>query len=122
MAKQPQIGQSLLTAALSGLEFERSRLDAVISEIRTELAQNAARRPAKPAPEGAEQAAPKKRTMSSSARRRIGLAQKRRWAAFHKHTAEPAKPKRKMSAKGRKAIAEATRKRWAAYRKAKANA
>jgi hypothetical protein len=48
------------------------------------------------------------RTMSAAGRRRIGLAQKARWA---KH--RTAKPKHTISAAGRKRIAAAQRARWA---------
>jgi hypothetical protein len=68
-----------------------------------------------------------KRTMSADARRRIGAAQRKRWAAAKGATGMPAKKagkkaKRHMSAEGRAAIAEATRKRWEAFRAAKAAA
>ena len=120
MARQPQIDQSLLTAALSGLEFEKARLEAAIAEIKAELGQPGPGRPPKPASDEAEQATPKRGGMSAAGRRRIGAAQRKRWAAQKASQAAPKKPKRKISAKGRKAIQEATRKRWAAYRKAKA--
>jgi hypothetical protein len=48
----------------------------------------------------------KGRTMSASARRKISLAQKARWAK------QKARPKRTMSAAGRKRIAAAQRARW----------
>ena len=53
------------------------------------------------------------RTLSASARRRISLAQKARWAKQ-----KAAKPKRMISAAGRRRIAAAQRARWA---KAKAS-
>jgi hypothetical protein len=59
---------------------------------------------------------PAKRTMSASARRKISLAQKARWA---KQNGQAPKPKHKMSAAGRKRIAAASRARWAAFRAAK---
>jgi hypothetical protein len=114
MAKQI-VNVSLLQAALIGFEFQRDQVQNAIAEIRAELGGDGR--------ESAE--APKKRTMSSSARRRIALAQKRRWAAFHKAKAEPTKQprkKRKMSAAGRARIIAATKKRWAAFHKAKAKA
>jgi hypothetical protein len=49
----------------------------------------------------------KQRTMSASARRKISLAQKARWAK------QKVKPRRTMSAAGRKRIAAAQRARWA---------
>src|ERR1017187_739155 len=52
--------------------------------------------------------APAKRTMSASARRKISLAQKARWA---KTNGQAPKPKRKMSAAGRKRIVAGARAR-----------
>ena len=49
-------------------------------------------------------------TLSASARKRISLAQKARWA---KAKGQAPKPKRTMSVAGRKRIAAAQRKRWA---------
>jgi hypothetical protein len=65
-----------------------------------------------------------KHTLSASARRRISLAQKARWASVRKQsqptlvakTTGWAPAKRKMSAAGRKRIAAAQRARWAAVR------
>jgi hypothetical protein len=50
------------------------------------------------------------RTMSASARKRISLAQKKRWA---KAKGQAAKPRRTVSASARRKIAAAQRKRWA---------
>ena len=52
-------------------------------------------------------------TLSASARKRISLAQKKRWAKTKGHAP---KPKRTMSASARKKIAVAQRKRWALVR------
>ena len=71
----------------------------------------------------------RKRTMSAAARKRIGDAQRKRWAAV-RNAAKPtpakagkkaaaASNKRKMSAAAKKRIAAAQRKRWAAIRAAK---
>ena len=54
-----------------------------------------------------------RRTLSAGARKKISLAQKKRWAKAKGHTP---KPKRTMSAAGRKRIAAAQRKRWAGVR------
>jgi hypothetical protein len=51
-----------------------------------------------------------RRTLSASARRRISLAQKARWAKAKGHAP---KPKRTMSASARRKIAAAQRARWA---------
>jgi hypothetical protein len=62
--------------------------------------------------------------MSAAARKRIGTAQRKRWAAVRKNhslgKSAAAPKKRKLSAAGRRAIIEATRKRWAAVRRAAA--
>jgi hypothetical protein len=57
-----------------------------------------------------------RRTMSASARKRISLAQKARWAKAKGHAP---RPKRTISAAGRKRIAAAQRARWAKVRAAK---
>jgi hypothetical protein len=65
-----------------------------------------------------------KRTLSASARRRISLAQKARWARVRggskptlvAKTTGTVKPKRTMSASARRKIAAAQRARWAAVR------
>ena len=118
MAKQPQIDQSLLTAALSGLEFEKTRIEGAIAEIKAELGQRGPGRPPKAASNGAEQAAPKRGGMSAAGRRRIAAAQRKRWALLKASQAEPKKAKRKMSPEGRARIIAATKKRWAAFHKA----
>jgi hypothetical protein len=51
-----------------------------------------------------------RRTLSASARKRISLAQRARWAKAKGHTP---KPKRTISAAGRRKIAAAQRARWA---------
>ena len=51
-----------------------------------------------------------RRTLSASARRRISLAQKARWARAKGHAP---KPRRTISAAGRKRIAAAQHRRWA---------
>ena len=57
-----------------------------------------------------------RRTLSASARKRMSLAQKARWA---KKDQAP-KPKRTISAAGKKRIAAAQRARWAKVRAKKA--
>jgi 16S rRNA G1207 methylase RsmC len=60
-----------------------------------------------------------KRTMSAAARKRISLAQKKRWAATRKDSqpaAAAAPAKHTMSAAGRKRIAAAQKLRWAKLR------
>jgi len=66
------------------------------------------------------------RTLSASARKRISLAQKKRWAKVRNGSqpavaiaSAPAKRTRKISAAGKKRIAAAARARWAKFRAAK---
>jgi hypothetical protein len=59
-----------------------------------------------------------RRKMSASARRKISLAQKARWAK--QNSISRAKPKRKISAAGRRRIAAAQRARWAKVKQEKA--
>jgi hypothetical protein len=54
-----------------------------------------------------------RRTLSASARRRISLAQKARWAKSRNVQSITARPKRTMSASARRKIAAAQRARWA---------
>jgi hypothetical protein len=61
-----------------------------------------------------------RRQMSASARRKIGLAQKARWAKVKGVEAAPAAGKRRrMSAAGRARIATAAKARWAKFRASK---
>src|ERR1017187_8623791 len=118
MPRMQKQDPEFLHAALIGLQHMLGALDQRIAELRSQLGgQPASRKPAAPARESGE----KKRTMSAAARRRIGLAQKKRWAAYNAAKAKPAAPKpqkRVLSAEGRARIIAATKKRWAAFRKA----
>ena len=67
----------LLVAALFGFEHQHSEIEKKMAELRQQLGGRAA-------PVQKKQA-PKKRTMSASARRRIGAAQRKRWAAVKKN-------------------------------------
>ena len=64
----------------------------------------------------------KRRRMSAAARKRIGDAARRRWAAV-RAAQRPAKPgtvkrrKRRLSPEGRQRIIEATKRRWAAAKR-----
>jgi hypothetical protein len=115
-----------LQAALIGYQSEKAKIQAAITEIQAQLGHRGPGRPKAAADGEAHTApgdtAPKRRTMSVSARRRIAAAQRKRWAAVKKAKAAPPKAKRKLSAAGRRAIIAATKKRWAAVRATKATA
>src|ERR1039457_6812929 len=104
----------ILTAAVLGFEEQKRRIDEQIAEIRQMLDGGRTAPAATPEPTKG-----KRRKMSAAARKRIGDAQRKRWAESKGQAELPsravtAKPKRrKMSAAGRKAISEATKRRWA---------
>src|SRR5664280_1672529 len=104
----------ILNAAIVGFEQQKLRIDAQIAELRQMLGGGPTATAATPAgPRG------KRRKMSAAARKRIGDAQRKRWAESKKTSSPVApkapKPKRKLSTAGKKAIVEATKKRWAAF-------
>jgi hypothetical protein len=76
---------SLLSAALEGLEAQKQKIEEQIQQVQSMLGRPRGRRPAatraKP-----EKARPERR-LSKAARKRIALAQKRRWAEYRKTTA-----------------------------------
>jgi len=74
-----------LTAALEGLEAQRRRIDEQIEQVRTMLGGRKARASAQAV--GAIGKPAKRRRLSAAARKRIAMAQKRRWAEYRKKTA-----------------------------------
>src|ERR1019366_3295698 len=106
----------ILNAAIEGFAQQKLRIDGQIAELRAMLT-GTLTEPATPAASKG-----KRRKMSAAARKRIGDAQRKRWAESKKESEpsspvapEAAKPKRKLSAAGKKAIADATKRRWAAF-------
>ena len=78
-----------LQMALVGYEVERQRIEEKIREIQSQLGHKRGR-PAG-AVAAAKEAAPHKRVLSASARKRIAAAQRKRWAAHRKRLAAEAK-------------------------------
>lgn len=76
-----------LQMALIGYELEKKRIEDRIREIKSQLG----RRGATIAVSSEESAAPRKRNLSPEARRRIAMAQKRRWAEHRRKAAAAAK-------------------------------
>ena len=114
-----KLTNEVITAAIEGYEFQKSRIEQQIAELKGLLTGGRAKTAAP-----ADSTPPKRRKFSAATRRKMKLAQQKRWAKI-KGESKPApakaaaKPKRKISAAGRKAIAEAARKRWAAVKAAK---
>ncbi len=121
MARLPKQDTELLEAALAGFLYQKEQVERRIAELRARIGE----RPAPVSHASPVKSAPAGRSMSAVARRRIALAQKKRWAAYRAGNAKTpaAKPARRViSAAGRARIVAAARKRWAAYRKAQAAA
>jgi hypothetical protein len=79
------ISQEMLTAALEGLELQRSRVEEQIANVRSMLGIKKRGRALKnAAPQDAPKSARKRRKMSAAARKRIGDATRKRWAALRK--------------------------------------
>ena len=77
-----------LQMALIGYQIERQKIDAKIRELETQLGKRGSQLPAAGPSDGT---APRKRNLSPAARRRIAMAQKRRWAEHRKRAAQAAK-------------------------------
>jgi hypothetical protein len=112
----------IIAAAIDGYEFQRTRIDSKIGELKAILSGG----PTEPAatPEPTKR---KRRKMSAAARKRIGDAQRKRWAASKGQseaaTPEPAKPKRRLTAAAKaKLVANLKKARAAKAAKAKAAA
>jgi hypothetical protein len=80
MANHPLLDEIVLNAALMALDKKRAEIEEQIAEVRRQLRANGAgeRSPMSAAP------ARKKRVLSAAARKRIGEATRRRWAAYRK--------------------------------------
>jgi hypothetical protein len=72
----------MLQMALVGYQHEREKIDAKISELQARLKGQPA-----PVKSAAVKSKGGKRVMSAAARKRIALAQKKRWAEHRKKTA-----------------------------------
>ena len=102
----------ILDAALEGFEARKLCIDEQIAQVRQLLNGHNLVAASTSEPQNEP-----RRKMSAATRKRMGEAQRKRWAA--KSDAETAsrttaKPKRKLSAAGRAAIVAALKKRWAA--------
>jgi hypothetical protein len=103
----------IVNAAIEGFEQQKLHIDAQIAELRAMLLGGRTEPATTPVvPKG------KRRKMSAAARKRIGDAQRKRWAESKGQSVSRSKPKRKLSAAGKAAIVAALKKRWAAKRAA----
>jgi hypothetical protein len=81
----------ILRYALTHLERERNQIQEKIDHINSQLGQKVSAAAVTAAASGGDAAPRKKRTMSASARKRIAVAQKKRWAEHHKMQAKASK-------------------------------
>jgi len=89
-----KLTSEIIAAAIEGFEAQKTRIDARIAELRAFLSGGAPEPAAAPAPP-----TQKRRKMSAAARKRIGDAQRKRWAESKKQSepAKKARPKKKLS-------------------------
>ena len=87
MARTSSIGNDTLSMALIGYEQKKQEIEERMREIRAQLRGKSA-----PSAAGGEaKPAGVKRVLSPAARRRIAMAQKKRWAEHRKRAAAAAK-------------------------------
>lgn len=123
--RQSQLDSSLLSAALQGLETQRQRIEEHIADVKRMLGDTTALSVTPPS-DGEPRP---RRKFSAATRRKMALAQRRRYAALRgevmaeqsavtKRTTKATKPaKRKISAQGLANIRAAVKKRWALAKK-----
>ena len=83
---KPTEDVAFLLAALEGLELQKQRIEEQIRQVRARLGRNAGKSRTL-AGLDLSGAPAKKRELSPAARKRIAMAQKRRWAAYRKKAA-----------------------------------
>lgn len=94
MARRSIEDVATLQMALVGFQIEQRRIEAKIQELRSQLkGKGAAIAP------GSNHVAPRKRQLSEAARKRIAMAQKRRWAEHRKRAAQAKAQSVKQSTK-----------------------
>src|SRR4051794_39439306 len=79
---------STLQMALVGYQIEKQRIESKIQDIQSQLK---GRHATLPSMSGGETKTPVRRELSPAARKRIAMAQKRRWAEHRKRAAQAAK-------------------------------
>jgi hypothetical protein len=83
--------RTTLQMALVGYEVERQRIDEKIREIQSRLGQTRGSRSTNPGGASTKDGVPKKRVLSTAARKRIAAAQRKRWAEHRKKAATETK-------------------------------
>jgi hypothetical protein len=117
-----KLTQEIIAAAIAGFEAQKQHIDVQIAELRSLLDGRLTTMTA-----GSEASPKPKRRISAASRRRMALAQEKRWAAIKGPSASalettPERPKPRISPEGMKRIIAATKKRWALKRAEEAKA
>ena len=106
-----KLTNEIISAAIDGYEFQKTRIDAKIAELKAML-------PGGPAGTAAPETT-KRKKFSAATRRNMAMAQKARWAKLRGESEPPApatpeapKPKRRISKEGLARIIAAAKKRW----------
>src|SRR5580700_4443890 len=111
-----KVTERMIAAAIAGFEAQKREIDAEIAALRGEARESAAAEPS------ADSTKPARRKMSAATRKKMALAQKKRWAGKMTPVSAPeavaAKPKGKLRAAGKKRIIEASKRYWAAKKAA----
>lgn len=117
-----KLTKEIITVAIVGFEAQKQHIDSQIAELRNMLN-------SQPATLSVTVGAPPKpkRKVSAASRRRMALAQKKRWAALKGRSAPASettseRPERRISDEGMRRIIAATKKRWARKRAEEARA
>ena len=97
---------SILEAALIGLQYQHGELTQKITEIHRRLG---IRAPRTTSTSASPVAAPRKGHMSAAARKRIGEATRKRWAAYRAQKAAAKKPATKKAPAKREPTAKKTK-------------
>ncbi len=105
MARPKRLSPELLEAALAGLQVQLADVKRTIADVTGQLRPRGSKAAAPAA--AAEKSPVRRRGMSAAARKRIGEAQRKRWAAFHAQAA--AKKKGKGPRKGQPAAKKAAK-------------
>jgi hypothetical protein len=116
-----RLDRPILEAAILGFESQKRQIDTRIAALRQMLDSGPTQTAATP------QAPARRRKVSAAVRRRMGIAQRKRWAKVRGEselsalaTPEPPKAKRRISEEGMKRIIAANKKRWRLAKAAKA--
>jgi hypothetical protein len=83
MPRPPALSPTVLTAALAGLELQKTRIEQQLTQVRSLLGRRGPGRPPQGAASPTSDGQPK-RFVSAATRKKMAVAQRRRYAALKK--------------------------------------